>query len=121
MGLVSGLQAKSEKEIAVTGCLQQGSEPNTYVLLNVMSASQGSNQTPSQMARSEGSFSYLLMDAKKHDARSFVGQRVLINGINTTYESTNQGDISSPPATGNLYGQPALRVMSIQKSSGTCP
>jgi len=121
VGLASGLQAKSEKEIAVTGCLQLGMEPNTYVLVNVMSASQGSDQVPGQMARSDASFSDILLDAKKHDVRSFVGERVLVNGMRTTYESTNQGNIAAPAASGNLNGQPALKVLSIQKTAGTCP
>lgn len=80
-------QSSSAKQhrMTLTGCLQAGTEPNTYILSNVSSTnsaskpSKGESQTPGEMARAETS--YILVPQAGVDISQHVGKRVRVTGM----------------------------------------
>jgi len=113
LSLAAGFQGNDQKSITVTGCLQKGSEPNNYVLRDVMSSQDPAGQTHSS--------AYVLRDARKHGAKGFLGQRVVVSGVPMIMTPSNQGKTSNPPASGDINQQPGLRVTSMKAAQGTCP
>jgi hypothetical protein len=112
--------AKTGKNITVTGCVQTGTEPDTFMLNNVMTASSSqskSSGTPSEMARSEAS-SYTLIPEGKVNLQSYVGQRVRVTGKISGEGTTNQEP--STEGTPSSSSQ-KLMVTAIHKVPGTCP
>lgn len=134
LALVVSVQAKSAKKsksasasTTVTGCLQSGSSPNTFILSNTSSenmkssnmSSSSRNQTPSEMARSEGS--YNLIPQGNMDLQKWVGQRVQVTGKWAKPTSaSSQGSSSSSMDNSSMSGSSDLLVTSVHKTSGTC-
>jgi len=141
MALAVGVQAKAGqdtskdsskgKKMTVTGCLQTGSSPNTFVLNNVGDSTQSSknqpsqSQTPGEMARSEGS-SYMLIPSGNVNLQNWVGQRVQITGkmVADSSMSTSSGDHSQSghdmSDSSSMSGTSELMVTTIKKVPGTC-
>ncbi len=129
MTLAVSVQAKSGKSGAkanrtVIGCLQTGSGPNSYVLNNMSGASMNSSknmsnsgQTPSEMARSEGS--YTLVPENNIDLQKWVGKRVRVTGRMGTSTSSSPSDTSSSESNASMNGSEFM-VSSIHAASGTC-
>lgn len=145
MALVIGVQAKSGKShssgksMTLTGCLQSGSSPNTFMLSNVGENSQsGSNrssnssQTPGAMARSENSGStYTLIPSGRVNLQNWVGQRVRVTGkisgsssesmgSSTSSSSSNRGDQNDMSSGSSMGSGSEFMVTSVKKVSGTC-
>ena len=143
MAFPAGVRAQTQSHnamggshITVTGCLQNGTDPDTYTLNNAnnvmnrtteMSRNQ-STSTPSEMPRTENS-SYVLVPGKV-SLRGFVGQRVRVTGnlsgeqsmnnpASSSAGKTSQSDESS--SSSSMSGHHRLMVTSIHKISGTCP
>jgi hypothetical protein len=138
MTLALGVQAKSGKksssygQTSVTGCLQTGTSPNSYVLNNVnesttKSSMNKSGQTPNEMARSESSSSYTLIpEGKNINLQNWVGQRVRVTGrmsSSSSQSSSSSGSSSSMDNSSSMSGSMSgseFMVSSIHKSTGTC-
>jgi hypothetical protein len=112
-------ESKSEKSMKMTGCLQNGAEPNTFVLIPTSSTT-GSSQmsknqtgsTPEEMARSENS--YTLIPDQKVNLSDHVGHQVQIKGQLIDQES-------SAKDSGNAgQNQSQFRVSSIRSLGATC-
>ncbi len=109
-GSMGGERSKNMK---ITGCLQAGSEPNTYVLNNANMSRSRSSRTPSEMARAETS--YKLIPEDSVDLKDHVGHKVEVTGTLENQESSMEH--SSPSANET----PELKVSSIRHISPTCP
>jgi hypothetical protein len=109
--------------ITVTGCLQAGTEPNTYVLNNAMGVIRGkSGKTPSQMARTEDT--YKLVPEGNLDLKSHVGHKVEVTGMEEMMGSSSAGSMrsesSSSSGAESGMNAPELRVSKIRHISDTC-
>ena len=113
------------KSVKLTGCLESGSEPNTYMLKNVSMADSGSSGAPNEMARSESSFR--LIAEGNVNLKDHVGHKVEVTGIESesSSESSMEGSESSASSpSSSSYGTsttPELKVSSIRHISTTCP
>ncbi len=117
----SGME-NSEHKVTLTGCLEAGTEPNTYILANATSsAAQGSsrNAAPSEMARAENS--YVLVPESGIDLSKHVGHRVRVTG------NMEEGGMSGTSgASGGTTGSQGTNnmtrfdVKSIKHVSNTC-
>jgi hypothetical protein len=121
LALSAGAQAKSKSEMkhsktTLTGCLEQGTQPNTFMLNNASSGKtgkSGSNQ-PSEMARSENDSYTLIPESSNVNLQQFLGQRVTVSGNFAENQSAaNQTESSSMNASDFM-------VASIHKTSGSC-
>ena len=136
MALAIGVQAKTKgnsakavSRITVTGCLQSGATPDTFVLNNATSdmtknAPNKSANAPSEMARSEVS-NYVLIPSGKVNLLNFVGKKVRVTGIpseqlmNTPSSSANEP--ANEKSASSITGQNELKVSAIHTIPGTCP
>lgn len=120
----------SSSQITLTGCLQTGTEPNTYVLTNATTSSAkskhggktGSNQAPSEMARAESS--YILVPESGMDLSKHVGHRVRVTGTiegqgMTSSSSTGQ-EQAAAGAQMSQTNMARFDVKSIRHVSNTC-
>ncbi len=110
--------AEPARQVTVTGCLQGGTEPNSFVLNDAAMASSNldrdrDSDEPSEMARSDYSYN-LIPDGQ--DLARFVGQKVEVTGPIIAAEQT-----SSDPGTSETGSKPQLRVKLIRQVSQTCP
>ncbi len=92
-------QSGMEHKVSLTGCLQSGTDPNTYILTNATSSSaktskKRSSQAPNEMARAENS--YILVPENGIDLSKHVGHRVRVTG------SIEEGSGSSSGTTGSM-------------------
>lgn len=109
----SGAQDQSSN-MTVTGCLQAGTEPNTFMLSNVSMAASESGQTPDQMARAESS--YMLIPDANVQLRKHIGEKVQVTGM----PAQMGGQSTQSPSSGT--SQPTqFRVSSIKKIASSCP
>lgn len=136
-------QQMNQKSVTLTGCLQPGTDPNTYILSGVTpsdmndqsSESQGqedqdqsqSGNMPSELARGENT--YTLIPDGRVDLRSHVGQRVEVTGkimestsrMNQSSRATTpSGQSSTMHSQTEMTGQPQFRVSSIRQISDSC-
>ena len=108
--------SSTSSQITLTGCLQTGTEPNTYVLTNAITSTaknkrgkESSNQAPSEMARAESS--YILVPENGVDLSKHVGHRVRVTG------TVEEGSSSSSGMTGSSSsGQTSSNSMSSQSN-----
>ncbi len=123
-------QAKSHKvRMEMTGCLQNGSAPDSFVLSNISNGYTIRNQTgqtPLALARAED----VILIPQKSDSKlqKHVGQRVKVFG----YSSSNTAVIS-PESTTTVYDNGVatttttavnaseFKVTKIKKAHGSCP
>jgi len=102
------MQGKSSQEPAkFTGCLQSGTEPNTYILKDVKMVQAGTDKTPRQLARTESS--YMLVPQGKVDLKRHVGHEVEVTG------TLSENELSSQPSS-----NAEIKVSSIRHISDTC-
>lgn len=129
--MVISAEAKSNKakmtKMTMTGCLQPGTDPNTFVLNHIGNGSIQRNTTgkpPLAEARTEDPLVIPAND--KTNLQKYVGQRVKISGFmsgpeetisSTTVTTTPYGTEVTPPATANVS---QFNVTRVQKISGTC-
>jgi len=139
----------SQDHITVTGCLEQGTSPNTYVLNHAMrsnatSSYSGQNdqnmdmpsndqnqamnpsdqdnnsQMPTEEARTENNSYVLIPDtSSKVDLKSHIGHKVEITGEMMRDGSTTN-EMSQSQSSTQTSGQPEIRVMSIRHIAETC-
>ncbi len=119
------------RKVTLTGCLQAGTEPNTWILTNATTSSAKStrnNQAPSEMARAESS--YVLVPENGIDLSKHVGHRVRVTGnieegSSSTSPSTSNTGSSSMGSTGTTGTQSSANmtrfdVRTIKHVSNTC-
>jgi len=115
-------QDSSKDQISLTGCLQTGTEPNTFVLANATTSSakskrgKESNQAPSEMARAESS--YVLVPENGIDLSKHVGHRVRVTGIMEEHGMTSS--TGEQGAAGSQTKMTRFDVKSIRHLSNTC-
>lgn len=117
-----GSGAQDQSNMTVTGCLQAGTEPDTFMLSNVSMASGESGATPNQMARAESS--YMLIPDGNVQLKKHVGEKVQVTGMPSQMGDQSSSSSSSGSSAGSSSGmnQPAqFRVSSIKKIGSTCP
>jgi hypothetical protein len=114
----SSSTSSSSRRMTMTGCLAQGTEPNTYVLNNISTSSSNNlSKRPSSMARAEEN--YTLVPSGKIDLRKHVGQKVRVSGIHEGEKST----MSSSGSTGNASSSNQMnefKVTSIKMIAKAC-
>lgn len=114
----SGME-NSEHKITLTGCLQAGTEPNTYILTNATnSTAKGSsgNEAPSEMARAENS--YVLVPESGIDLSKHVGHRVRVTG--SMEEGAMSGSSGASGGSQSTTNMTRFDVKSIKHVSNTC-
>jgi hypothetical protein len=93
----SSAQAKSHKiRVKMTGCLEKGAEPDTYILNNITKSYTRRNttgQAPLMLARGEG----FVFKAKGDvdDLEAHVGERVSVTGWLRSEDAANDEDMVS--------------------------
>ena len=101
------------KELNLTGCLQAGIEPNTFILKNVSTqAAAGSETRPAELAKADTEYR-LTADATVN-LKDHVGQKVEVSGIIT-------GQTQERSAASEAARMSQLKVKSIKQVSETCP
>ncbi len=101
------------KETSLTGCLEAGTAPNTFVLKNVSAeASAGSEAKPTELANTESE--YALISGGKVNLKDHVGHKVAVTGV---ISSQKQGKRGASEAT----HMSRFRVKSIKELSTDCP
>ncbi len=131
-------ETRSTGSVTLTGCLQAGTEPNTFVLNHVsetgtQTGSQRStaDKNPSEMARADTTYS-LVPNNKKIDFSKHMGHRVEVSGNLMPEGSSHSGSSkdssassSSSSSTGQMgsmdSGRMQLKVRSIRQVAATCP
>ena len=128
----ASVSAKSEmmhakdNQITFTGCLQTGTEANTFILNNISGEGAGNamksgSKTPSRMARSETSTSCVLIPEGKTSLHDHVGERVKVTGY---WKESSMGMGSAKEMSGSMNmgmkGKSEFMVTSVHKASGTC-
>lgn len=110
-----GQAATGKQKVSMTGCLQAGTEPNTFILTNATTSTSKKNkgtQAPSEMARAESS--YILVPSDGVDLSKHVGHEVRVSG-NLEEPSGAMG--GQPGATSSM---PRIEVKSIKHVANTC-
>ncbi len=134
-----------QHSMSLTGCLQAGTEPNTYILSNVSSGKAARNKNkagaPGEMARAESS--YVLVPQSGVDISQHVGKRVRVTGSiesqdmnsgSSKWDSKNdtssqegskgsmgsQSSSSSSQMGSSSSNMPRFDVRSIKQISNTC-
>ena len=99
------MQAGPSKSTTLTGCLEKGSEPDSYMLHNASMRQLGSSESPNKMARSVTS--YKLIPDRNVDLKDHIGHKVEVTGslMHGSYSETNE--------------TPEFRVSSIRHLSAT--
>ena len=112
--------SKMSREVTLTGCLEQGSSPDTYVLRNAtheegsssMSRSSGSSssssgsegtsgQMGSSMSGNESPMDFQLVAGRSaKDLKKYVGQRVQVKGMVEPMEEREHSGMSSGSGSG---------------------
>jgi hypothetical protein len=117
-----GHMSKMDKS-KITGCLQNGPDPNTFVLIpsdsSAGTSQMGSNQTggtPEEMARSENS--YTLIPDQKVNLSDHVGHQVQVEGEFIGQQDTTNSSTTNPSASSQ--NQQQFKVSSIRKIGTTC-
>jgi len=118
----SSMGSEKGNKTTLTGCLQTGSEPNTYMLNNVSMSRNRSGSTPSEMARAETS--YKLIPEGSVDLKDHVGHKVEVTGMlehaEMSMEHSTSGE-SSSSYSNKSSEVPEIKVSSIRHISATCP
>jgi hypothetical protein len=123
----SAYQHNQENHVTVTGCLQKGAAPNSFVLNKAgksMGQAQGNESTeptenlPSEMARSEDS--YALIPEGRINFSDYIGQQVEVTGtIMPALPRANTPDDMSQNES-SMNNQTEIRVNSIRQISRSC-
>jgi len=110
---------EENRSMTLTGCLQAGSEPNTYTLSNVSMSRSRSSGAPNEMARTETS--YKLIPEGNVNLKDHVGHKVEITGTPAKEESSMGTSTSSSGEYSGTSSSPELKVSSIRHIAKTCP
>lgn len=109
------------KSVTFIGCLQSGTEPNSYVLSNAMPSDMSRQATrsegmPSEMARTENS--YRLIPEGKVDLKKHVGHKVEVTGKMAKKSSMTSMSKEQPSEmTGHLQH---FKVTSVREIAQSC-
>lgn len=139
----SGQQSSSGqhgRDITITGCLQQGSSPDSFMLSNAKSSemsqrgqydpsqsqpsAEGQTESgmPAEMARTEND--YMLVPEGTVDLRSHIGKRVEITGeMMSPAESGTESGTTTPStgrATRGMSAQPQVKVHTVREIAQSC-
>ncbi len=116
-------KSSKQHKMTLTGCVQQGTEPNSYMLTNVTSdsARSKSDKAPSEMARAESSY-ILVPENSTMDLSKHVGHRVRVTGSIEDKGMTDMSSQSSQSSSSQTSSSNATRfdVKSIKHVSDTC-
>jgi hypothetical protein len=132
LAFATNAQAKSHKiRMKMTGCLEKGAEPDTYVLHDITKAYTRRNTTgqePLMLARSEGYVFKAKGDVD--DLQNHIGQRVSITGWAQGSDINYKEDSESYDRCGNSTSAmvspsatPAISeftVAKVREKSGAC-
>lgn len=130
--------SEAGRKIKISGCLQSGSEPNSYVLNNAtpsgmsQPSSQDSGQSrsqadmgmdPSELARTQTS--YTLVPEGNVNLENMVGKKVEVTGkmIQSDYGSSAtdpSGRTSPSHSSTEMSGEPKFQVSSIRQIGQSC-
>ena len=101
------------KETSLTGCLEAGAKPNTYVLKNVSEqTAAGSETKPAELGKTESE--YALSAAPSVNLKAHLGHKVEVTGV---ISGQKQGKRGASEATHMSH----FRVKSIKEVSTDCP
>ena len=104
-------QGSKGKEISLTGCLETGAEPNTFLLKNVgTQAASGTEAKPAELARTDTEYKLIADTSVK--LNDHVGQKVAVTGMIT-------GTPQDQPGGAGPISQ--IKVKSIKEVAATCP
>jgi hypothetical protein len=107
-------EAGTGKKMTLTGCLETGSTPNTYVLNHVTVSHEGTagmGKQPSEMPKAETS--YTLTAASSVNLKDHVGHKVEVAG------KTEKGKAQRGSTTEST--EASFKVDSLKHVSATCP
>ncbi len=101
------------KEVTLTGCLQAGTEPNSFILKNAgVQAAAGSEAKPAELAKADTE--YRLTAAANLNLKDHVGHKVELIGMIT-------GQKQDKPGASEAARMSHFNVKSIKHISPTCP
>jgi len=114
------------KTLTLTGCLQTGTEPNTFVLNNVTPGGKETTSTPGakpdELAKTEPS--YILSPDAKVSLKEHVGHKIEVTGTlaaKSTSSPPASQEKKSTPEYGSAAAKPQLKVTSMRHISESCP
>ncbi len=99
-------QRSSREEVTLTGCLQQGSTPNTYLLTNVQQETTGtsgqsaSSSSQSSTSGSSSSESVELLAGRRTNLKEHVGHKIEVKGYPAGMEEPGSQSGSSSSSSG---------------------
>ena len=109
----SGGSKSQAKETSLTGCLEAGTVPNTFVLKNVSAeTSAGSEAKPTELAKTESE--YALTPAGKVNLKDHLGHKVEVTGVILAQKQGKRGGSDTTPMS-------RFRVKSVKEVSTDCP
>ena len=101
------------KETSLTGCLEAGTVPNTFVLKNVSAeTSAGSEAKPTELAKTESE--YALTAVGKVNLKDHLGHKVEVTGVIMAQKQGKRGGSETTPMS-------RFRVKSVKEVSTDCP
>lgn len=115
-GSEQGKSSKKSKEVKLIGCLQQGSNPNEFVLTNATEEGQGMGT--SGMQGQQMNMDFQLVPGRRVDLKKYVGQRVEVRGTVEPVNEGNQSSMSSQGTSGEASGMSGTQGTSGQSQSG---
>lgn len=131
---VQDLVGEEKVRVKMTGCLQSGGTPNTFVLNEITEGYTSRNETgqnPMALARTDEGLVLIADDADttKIDLQKFVGKKVKVTGWFSGERSIDQSESDAPMSmvedesevVAGGTGQSEFRVTDIRTASGTCP
>ena len=106
------------KDVTLSGCLQAGTEPNTFTLKNVTyTQAAGSETTPPELAKVDTEYR-LAADAKVN-LKNHVGHKVEVTGMFTAQKKDKPEQ--AKPAVTERASLSQFKVKSLKHISPTCP
>ena len=114
------------KDVTLSGCLQAGTEPNTFTLKNVTyTQAAGSETTPPELAKVDTE--YRLAAAANVNLKNHVGHKVEVTGMFTGHK-TDKPEHAKPaeterdkPAVTERASLSQFKVKSLKHISPSCP
>jgi len=100
------------KEVSLTGCLQSGTEANTFILKNIGEQAAAGTERPAELAKAETEYR-LIADANVN-LKEHVGHKVEVTG-------TISGSRQERTGGSETHRMSNLKVKSLKQVSETCP
>ena len=113
-------QEGKAKTVQLTGCLEKGTDANTFVLNNAMPATGGKEQSKEQSKHADMK-SYQLVPAETVTLAEHVGHNIQVTGqVDSTAGGTAKSGAGGSTAAGKSASMPRLKVTAMKHVSAKC-